>query len=381
MSIRLANTLSSPAPAALLLVLLVAVTGCRDEDTPPIDSGIDLTNIPYNPQPYQLLAPDYYPEMKVPADNPTTLDGARLGQHLFYDPILSADSTMACVNCHLPDKAWTDGLAVSTGIDGIAGKRSSMTLFNVGYYDTGLFWDGRSATLEEQALLPIEDPLELHDDWPNVMIKLKRHYLYPELFRRAFGITRIDEMTKEMAAKAMAQFQRTITASGDSKYDRWQRDDYFPSDLEFRGQQHFFDISDDFNQLECGHCHNAPLMTSNDYFNNGLQAAESIDDFNDLGRGPVVGNRIKNGFMRAPTLYNLSLSAPYMHDGSIATIDGVIEHYVSGGLPSPSKDVLIDDVSKDPVSELDKRALKAFIDMFVDTAYLSNPLLQNPWQG
>lgn len=359
-------------------MVVTVITGCEDEE-PAEDNVVVLTGIPYDPVSYEIPAPDHYPDMPIPADNQTTVDGVILGQHLFYDPILSGDSTMSCINCHLPELNWTDGVAKSIGIDGLETRRSAMTLFNVGYYDSGLFWDGRVSTLEAQALLPIEDPVELHTTWPEVEAKLRRHSVYPTLFRKAFGITTTDEITSDLAAKAMAQFQRLISASGDSKYDQWQAGNYFPNDLEFRGFQHFFDVSDDFNQLECGHCHNAPLFTSNEYFNNGLQSAATLDDFADNGLGDVVGSRAKNGFMRAPTLYNISLSAPYMHDGSISTLDEAIDHYVSGGHFSPNKDALIDDVSLDPVTDRDKVALTAFIEMLVDTSYLSNPYLQNPW--
>jgi cytochrome c peroxidase len=361
------------------MIITALSIGCQDPIEEPIDTPLDLTTIAYDPVSMEIDVPDHYPEMPIPADNPTTEAGVILGQHLFYDPILSKDSSMACVSCHLPEKNWTDGAAVSTGVDGLTTSRSSMSLFNVGFYDKGLFWDGRSPNLEHQALLPIEDPIEFNTTWQEVMARLRQHDDYPRLFRQAFGITDTDGMNKELAAKALAQFQRLITASGSSKYDRWQAGTYFPDDLEFRGFQHFFDVSDDFNQMECGHCHNEPLFTTNDFFNNGLQSAATLDDFADKGQGEVIGNRAKNGFMRTPTLYNIALSAPYMHDGSIGNLDDVIEHYVSGGHFSPNKDALIDDVSLDPVTDRDRQALKAFIEMLVDTAYLDNPYLVNPW--
>lgn len=360
-------------------IFVLLSVGCGDPDEPPMEEAQDLTSIAYDPISMEIPVPDHYPEMPIPVDNPTTEAGVILGQHLFYDPILSKDSSMACVSCHLPEKNWTDGRAVSVGVDGLSTSRSSMSLFNVGFYDKGLFWDGRSPSLEHQALLPIEDPIEFNTTWEEVMQRLRRHDDYPTLFRKAFGITNTDGMTKELAGKALAQFQRLISASGSSKYDRWQAGTYFPDDLEARGFQHFFDVSDDFNQMECGHCHNEPLFTTNDYFNNGLQSAQTLDDFKDKGQGEVIGNRAKNGFMRTPTLYNIALSAPYMHDGSIGNLDDVIEHYVSGGHFSPNKDALIDDVSLDPVTDRDRQALKAFIGMLVDTAYLQNPYLVNPW--
>ena len=152
------------------------------------DGFQDLTDIPYEPVDYELVVPCGFPTMEIPADNPLTVDGVQLGRFLFYDPILSADSTMSCASCHLPSGVFTDNLAVSTGIDGIAGTRSSMSLLNVGYFYNGLFWDGRASTLEEQALLPVEDPIEMHNTWPNVVAKLQVHENYPKMFRKAFGI-------------------------------------------------------------------------------------------------------------------------------------------------------------------------------------------------
>jgi cytochrome c peroxidase len=361
----------------LCITVLMLSISCSDEVTSGNDEGKDLTNIPYAPQPYILNYPDDYPEMVIPTDNPTTMDGANLGRHLFFDPILSADSTMSCINCHLPEASFTDNKAVSPGIDGISGRFSSMSLFNVGFYDTGLFWNGRSPNLEMQALQPIEDPLELHDTWENVERKLRGTERYHELFRKAFGIEKTTEITRDLATKALAQFQRTIVASGQSKYDLWKAGDYFFTDLEFFGYQMFFDVNDDFKQVECNHCHADPLLTSNDYLNNGLQEAETFDDFENLGLGEVTGRRVDNGLFRVPTLYNVMLTAPYMHDGRLATIDDVLDHYDSGGKNSPSADALLRPLE---MTNLERRALKAFLHTLTDTAYLSNPMLQDPFK-
>ena len=205
--------------ASLIFVVLI-VSSCKDPSGPSEDPEGDLTDIPYNPVDFDLIVPDGYPEMEIPADNPMTVDGVELGRFLFWDPILSADNSMSCGSCHFPVGGFTDTLPVSVGIDGIPGRRSSMALMNVGYYYEGLFWDGRSTTLEEQALLPVEDPIELHNQWPNVVQKFKEHEFYPEMFRKAFGIDNTSEITKELAAKAIAQFERSMVSSGQSKYDR-----------------------------------------------------------------------------------------------------------------------------------------------------------------
>ena len=196
------------------------------------------------------------------------------------------------------------------------GTRSSMSVLNAGFYDNGLFWDGRSNTLEEQALLPVEDEVELHNTWENIVPVLRESELYKPLFRKAFGIVRTNEITKELAAKAIAQFERSIV-SFESKFDQYLLGEVFLSEEEFYGFEMYIDAPG-VTDAQCAHCHNIPLMTSNDYFNNGLQEAETFDDFVDVGRGAITVSA-KNGFFRAPTLRNIELSAPYMHDGSLET--------------------------------------------------------------
>ena len=168
----------------ILLVLFIAhlIVSCRPDKTP------GLSDIPYNPTTYDLKIPTQFPKMDIPVDNPMTTEGVELGRFLFYDKLLSASGTLSCASCHLSNMNFTDGKAVSIGIDNIAGRRSSMSLENVGFVNKGLFWDGRVKTLEEQALLPVEDPIELHNKWTQVVEKLKVHADYPTRFRKAFGI-------------------------------------------------------------------------------------------------------------------------------------------------------------------------------------------------
>ena len=203
----------------LFALVIASCKDCHGDPDDPVDTG-DLTGTPYNPIPYKILKPDSFPEIQIPADNPQTVDGLQLGRRLFYDPILSGDSTQSCSTCHSPKGSFTDNLAVSKGIDGIAGTRSSMSLLNIAYV-TPLFWDGRAASLEEQALAPVENPIELHVSWTTVVERLKSHPTYPNLFRKAFGITNKSEITKELAAKAIAQFERILISSGKSRFDQW----------------------------------------------------------------------------------------------------------------------------------------------------------------
>ena len=342
--------------------LLVA---CCDEM--PVEG--DLTDIPYEEERFEVVVPEGFQEMVIPADNPMTRAGVALGRQLFFDPILSADSTMGCFSCHDPELSFTDGVATSEGIDGLFGKRSSMSLLNVGFATEGLFWDGRSKSLEEQAILPVEDPLELHFTWPQVEERLQRHELYPELFRRAFGIENVAEISKDLAVKAIAQFERTLVSTGNSKWDRFVRGEYEFSDEEYLGYRLFFDFEDDLPDAECGHCHNFPLFAVNDdaFRNNGIEDINELSEFPDLGRGEVTGNASDNGKFKIPTLRNVLLTAPYMHDGRFATIEEVLEHYNRGGHVQPNTDPLMEPQNLEPI-HLD--ALKSFLETLTDEDFV-----------
>ncbi len=336
----------------------------------------DLEMYPYNPEYFIPEVPPTFPQFEQPEDNLMTREGVELGRFLFYDTILSGDGTMSCSSCHLPSGSFTDNLAVSTGIDGVAGTRSSMSLLNSAYFFNGLFWDGRVSTLEEQALLPVEDPIELHNKWPNVENKLRESDRYPKMFREAFGIVCREEITKELAAKAIAQFERSLVSSPNSKWDRVLANVDAFTDQELLGFDMFFDVNDQLKDAECNHCHNAPLFGVNEYFNNGLDAAATLDDFEDLGHGMVTGINLDNGKFRAPSLRNIELTAPYMHDGRFATLEEVFDHYNSGGHLSPNRDPLILELG---FNEEEKAAMIAFLKTLTDTSIVNNPAYQSPF--
>lgn len=367
----------------ILPICLILVFACNSDDEVVCDptmkggGGTDtlLTDTPYEPQDYDLQVPADFPVLEVPVDNALTVDGVNLGRHLFYDPILSADSSMSCSSCHLPEGSFTDNLALSTGIDGLEGNRSSMSLLNVGFYYNGLFWDGRTSSLEEQALQPIEDPVELHTTWTDVIDKLKVHPDYPVLFRKAFGITTVDEITKELSAKAIAQFERIMVSSGNSRFDlaTTPGSGVFYTEQELLGEELFF--NEQLNHPGCSHCHTGPLLTTNAYLNNGSQEALTYDDYADKGHGLVTGDPFDNGKFRVPTLRNIELTAPYMHNGQFNTLEQVIDHYISGGKVSHTSP----DLLPFTVTQEEKEALIAYIKTFTDMDFVNNPDLQNPF--
>jgi hypothetical protein len=202
-----------------------------------------------------------FPPMPIPADNPITTQGVALGRRLFYDPILSGDSTQSCASCHAQAFGFSDhNRRLSVGIDGIAGTRNAPALVNVGWSEL-LFWDGRAGTLELQATEPVPNPIEMHEEWPRALAKLERHAQYPELFRAAFGSRTID---RDRTVKALAQFQRTLV-SGSSRYDRFLQSGTGLTASELRGFTVFFS-----ERGECFHCHVDRTFTDQRFHNNGL---------------------------------------------------------------------------------------------------------------
>ena len=363
----------------LFSMLLLVMISCKNEDLPPVTG--DLSDIEYNPHAFNLVRPTGFPSMLVPADNPMTEEGVELGRYLFYDPILSADSTLSCAGCHLPELSFADGKKVSVGIDNIEGPRSAMSVINIGYLEKGLFWDGRAPTIEKHALAPVENPIELHDTWTNVELKLKRSAIYPKMFRLAFGINDRDEITKELAAKAIAQFERTML-SYNSRFDKiYLREEGIFTDSESRGFEMFFDKGSQGSGVpdaECGHCHNEPLMTTDDYFNNGLDSVGSLTEYVDLGRGAVTQDTFDNGKFRAPTLRNIMLTAPYMHDGRFETIEEVIDFYNESPNHNNASnvDALIRPLN---LTESQKQDIINFLKTLTDTTFIHNPDFQSPF--
>jgi cytochrome c peroxidase len=362
--------------SSLVFILFIAACGKKDPPIAPVIDDTDLTGTPYAPQSFSLTIPSNFPKMEIPADNALTTEGVALGRRLFYDPILSRDSTMTCASCHLSKGSFTDNKSLSKGVDSINGLRSSMALENVGFLNKGLFWDGHAKTLEEQALLPVEDPRELHTFWDKVVEKLKKHKEYPILFRKSFGIANKNEITKALAAKAMAQFERTLI-SGNAKFDKIFRKEDFFSDDELTGYQLFFNAAG-APDAQCGHCHTSPFFNSEDYFNNGLDSVKTLQDFKDLGRGIVTKKEFDNGKFRAPTLRNIELTAPYMHDGRFKTLEEVIEHYASGGHYADNIDPFIPQIASIKLTVKQKKQILLFLKTLTDTSFVNNQAFQNP---
>ncbi|MEE9371880.1 MAG: cytochrome c peroxidase [Saprospiraceae bacterium] len=319
------------------------------------------------PSSYSLEIPKSLPKMNIPSNNVMTIQGVALGRLLFYDPILSGDNTLACAGCHLQENGFTDPDQFSEGIDGDLGDRNAMQIINLGYANK-LFWDGRVEGLENQALEPVENPVEMHETWPNAISELADHNDYPKLFYEAFGTCVI---SKELAAKALAQFERTLI-SGNSKFDKVTIGGMgvFFTDEELNGFDIFFTEKGD-----CFHCHGGALFTDNEFHNNGL---DSI--ILDLGLENATENIHDRGKFKAPTLRNIELTAPYMHDGRFKTLEEVIDFYSDNLQFSETLDPLMKNVSEGGIqlSPKEKTELLAFLKTLTDRDFVTNENFSTP---
>ncbi len=343
----------------IALVILI-FSSCRKSE--------ELPGPVYAPVPYEMNLPSHFPEMDIPDDNPLTEQGVYLGRHLFWDERLSGDNSMACANCHLPQYAFSDNNATSVGIDGISGTRNSMVLQNLAW-SNDFFWDGRAVTLEEQVLMPVEDPIEMHESWSHFMDEIRDDEQYKTMFFEAFGVVSFDSTH---AAKALAQFLRTMVSSN-SKYDRViQGEEAFTIQ-----EQAGFDSFNALSGGDCFHCHGGALSTDFSYKNNGLDAVPI-----DTGRGLVTELPADYYTFKVPSLRNLEYSAPYMHDGRFETLDEVINHYSVGvEHTSPNISPLMEFSAQGGVqlNPQERAELKAFLLTFSDPDFINNPDFQNPW--
>lgn len=340
----------------ILLLGIILITSCKDDvvENPTVHNHTHL-----------IIETNGFPTMKMPADNPLTTEGVALGRKLFYDPILSNDSTQSCSSCHQQEFAFSDPKQFSVGINGLSGNRNASAIVNAGWLPSA-FWDGRVTTLEEQAEGPVSNPIEMHEDWNDAIAKLQNHSTYPADFKAAFSNQKI---TKELVTMAIAQFERTLI-SDKSKFDLYLDGEYNLTPLEAAGFNLFFT-----EKGECFHCHGQPLFTDNDFHNNGLDAT-----FNDIGYEDVTGKNSDRGKFRTPTLRNIEFSAPYMHDGRFQTLEEVIDFYSDSIKPSSTLDPLMSyDNESFNWTALEKMQLVAFLKTLSDTSFINNPDYKNPW--
>lgn len=344
-----------------LLLVFTAASGCREKTS-------------RSPTPYSFKIPTGYPRPFEPKDNLTTVEGALLGRFLFYDKKLSVNNSISCASCHVQAHGFSDPRQYSEGAFGQKTRRHSMALVNVAFNPyTRFFWDGRAKTLEEQVLHPIRDPVEMAYSVAEVEKRLRADPRYPELFEAAFGDSRIDSVR---IAKALAQFVRTLI-SFNSRYDRWVQGLATLDSMELQGLQ----LIQDNYKGDCFHCHNAEdrLFSNYQFLNNGL---DYESQWTDMGLFEVTGNPNDRAKFKVPTLRNIAVTAPYMHDGRFATLDQVlVDHYLSGGKISPTIDPMMEYAGIGlNLSPNDVVAIKKFLHTLTDSTFLSNPEFSDPFK-
>ena len=301
--------------------------------------------------------PSEFPAVSVPSDNPGTEAGIALGKKLFFDPILSSNGEVSCASCHQQASSFGDSVAISPGVDGALGNRNANPLINLAWSDF-LFWDGRAASLEEQSLGPIENPLEMNETLENVVLKVQSQEEYPVLFELAFGSS---EVTSENIGKAIAQYERTLV-SASSPYDEFIVGNRELSTNERRGMDLFFS-----SRTNCSACHDTILFTDGRFHDIGLDANPS-----DLGRGAITSEAGDDGKFKTPTLRNISLTGPYMHDGRFTSLRQVLDFYDRNIQNSPNLSGRLNNLRRNGLSGRDKEDIISFLLLLTDQEFVNN---------
>jgi cytochrome c peroxidase len=354
----IANKLSRNLPSAFQIMRVIEFAA---KSASPPAAPIDL---PETYTPYRFNMSRSFPIPALPTDNPLIEERVALGEKLFFDTRLSANETISCSSCHKPASGFSDGQKRSTGINRSLTRRHSMPLFNLAWKDR-FFWDGRSPSLRAQALEPIENPLEMGETLDNVVAKLKASYDYPAAFKTAFGSGSISAETIGLALEA---YQLTLT-SYNSKFDQAMQGKAELSEAEKRGFELFmmeFEPRSGRYGADCFHCHGGALFSDHQFHNNGLPITDD-----DLGLAEVSERTSDQRKFSTPSLRNIALTAPYMHDGRFATLAEVVAHYSSG---VEASDTLDPNLAKHPKGGLqlsvdDQAALVAFLRSLTDPNY------------
>ena len=348
-----------------------------------------------SPEPSPLSgfqAPFVYGRFHIPQDNPLTQEGVELGRHLFYDPLLSGNNQVSCATCHIQQLGFADGKARAVGVSGKPLAFNSMALANLLWGPQHFFWDGRAGSLEEHALQPIINVDEMDQPLHALLEELRAIPRYVQMFDAAYG-----EISEINIARALASFQRTLV-SDDSRYDRYLRGEESLSDIEEHGRKLFMahpDVKVSLRGGNCIDCHSqfltAGFSTYYDGFaNNGLDPDEKLPE----GLASVTGDPGHRGFFKVPSLRNIALTAPYMHDGRFQTLEEVLDHYNEGIVYSRTLSPLIAEASNSltgsaegvahdrislHLSDEEKQAIIAFLHTLTDDRFTTNPRFSNPF--
>ncbi|MGO2358595.1 cytochrome-c peroxidase [Mesonia sp.] len=303
-----------------------------------------------------LGVPSYFPMFPENPNNPITKKGVLLGEKLFFDKRLSGNNQISCATCHQPELSFTEGSVLSTkGISGIPLLRHVPPIINLAWSNNGLFWDGGSTNLESQALAPLAHQDEMYQDLDELLIKLSEGQEYKNLFEDVFQ----DKIKISLVMKALAQYQRSIIYA-QSPYDFYLQDKNHLNTQESKGLKLF--------KVNCAKCHQDPLFTDNDYHNNGLDDSFTDTSYDEiyLGRYRITRNIDDIGKYKTPTLRNIEITAPYMHDGRFSSLREVLDFYDNGVKNSETLDPILKQNNGIALSEQDKDDLIAFLKSLTD---------------
>lgn len=304
--------------------------------------------------------PPGFPPIPVPRDNPITEDKIALGRMLFYDQHLSRDGNLSCASCHRQQYAFSDTSAISQGTQNEVGLRNAPPLINL-TYNRSWFWDGRARSIEEQIIAAITSPIEMASDTALIAERLQAIPAYQATFRRVFGRS----PSVQDAVRAIATFCRVLI-SGASRYDRFRRGDTSAlSDAERRGMQLFFST-----RTQCASCHRGIHFSDFDFHSIGIHS-----HYYDRGRFYVTGDERDIGKFKTPTLRNIALTAPYMNDGTLPSLESVLEHYNSGGKLFVNKDPRIRPLG---LTRSELNDLRAFLNALTDSTFITDPRFAQP---
>jgi len=308
------------------------------------------------------IIPEGWPQPVYRFENNTlTKEGFELGRELFYEEMLSSNNTISCGSCHQQFSAFANTEhRFSHGINDSLGNRNAPGLFNMNW-NTTFMWDGGVNHIETQPLAPIVNPIEMNENLNNVVTKLSASNKYKQLFKSAFGS---DEITSQKILKAFAQFQGVLY-SYNSKYDKYKRNETSFTNEELAGYNLFVQ--------KCNNCHREPLFTDHDFKNNGLPIDPTINDF---GRENITGNSNDKFKFKTPSLRNIALTAPYMHDGRFNTLDQVLNHYSSGITNTTNLDPSLQ--SGINLSSTEKSNLKSFLLTLTDYKFIQDERFKDP---
>jgi len=355
---------------SIISIFAVLLSACNKEEK--------IEEVKLDETPYTLKS-GYFPAPTLPIDNVLTNQIVKLGRMLFYEKMLSRDQSMSCASCHVQNDGFSDTTRFSVGVEKLPGKRQAMAIFNMAWHSNEFFWDGRAHLLRDQSLKPIQDPLEMNETLDNVIAKLNSSGEYRNQFIRSYGT---EDITPEKMSLAMEQFMLSIV-SNDSKYDKFKRGETTLSASEERGlalfETEFNPYFPEYSGADCAHCHSGFNFENNKYMNNGLDGDAEITD---IGREMVTGLESERAKFKVPSLRNVAVTAPYMHDGRFKTLNDVLDHYNEHLKMSNSIDpALIQVVEKGglKLTEEDKADIINFLNTLTDETYLNNEEYSSPF--